>query len=160
MILPLAMSSSVMASKTRFHQNRHPLDVLQTTDGQGISNRPARVAEIIRHHLADFLLRTNFHHQDLADSHLITVSEVSLSPDLKNARILVYPLHHRQQSPADFDKKIAALNKVSGFLRSMLAKKMTQKTTPALTFVIDKRFDSATNIDKILAQHTGTESPE
>ncbi len=50
-----------------------------------------RIGELIRHKLAEMLSRGEIH-DDVLASHVITIPEVRLSPDLKLATVYVMPL--------------------------------------------------------------------
>ena len=129
--------------------------------------RPFQVAEIVRKHLCDILIKTSFRDPILENSNLITVSEVRMTADLKSARVMVYPLnlsinaknlsaYQTENNPSPdsnygkIHEIIDALNRASGFIRNILAKNMTQKFTPALIFYCDSRFDEASHVEKIL----------
>jgi ribosome-binding factor A len=117
------------------------------------SHRPVRVAEIIRHLLSDILLKTHFRDPELAHSEKITISEVQMTPDLKTARVLIYPLSSllsKEQHLKEVQTITKALNRASGFLRSALAKHITQKHVPALLFFADERFDHASRIHLLI----------
>ncbi|MEC7650537.1 MAG: ribosome-binding factor A, partial [Pseudomonadota bacterium] len=55
------------------------------------SQRQLRVGEMLRHALSEILRRDNFFDPDL-DGVSVTISELSVSPDLSNARVYVMPL--------------------------------------------------------------------
>ena len=74
----------------------------------------------------------------------ITVSEVRVSPDLKNATAFVMPLGGGQT------EQVKALNRVSAYLRSQVAKAMRLQHVPRLSFQVDVSFDYAQRIDQIL----------
>ena len=110
----------------------------------GPSQRQLRVAEEIRHILAGILLRG-----DLRDAALVgvsvTVSEVRISPDLKNAT--VYSLPFGKASVTDVMK---GLNRSAPYLRSQVGQALNLRYTPTLTFVPDRSFDEAKHIDELL----------
>lgn len=110
----------------------------------GPSQRQLRVAEEIRHILAGILLRG-----DLRDPALVgvsvTVSEVRISPDLKNAT--VYSLPFGKASVKDVMK---GLNRSAPYLRSQVGHALNLRYTPTLTFVPDHSFDEAKHIDELL----------
>jgi len=108
------------------------------------SQRQLRVAEEIRHILADIFLRTEFHDPDLAKAHL-TISEVRMSPDLKHAAVFISVLGGRDVSPL-----LPALKRVSPFLRSQIAPKIALRVTPDLKFLPDHALEEATRINNIL----------
>ena len=113
-------------------------------DRPGPSQRQLRVAEEIRHILAGILLRG-----DLRDPALVgvsvTVSEVRISPDLKNAT--VYSLPFGKASVAEVMK---GLNRSAPYLRSQVGHALALRYTPMLTFVPDLSFDEAKHIDELL----------
>jgi ribosome-binding factor A len=108
------------------------------------SQRQLRVAEEIRHILAEIFLRTEFHDPDLAKAHL-TISEVRMSPDLKHAAVFISVLGGRDVSPL-----LPALKRVSPFLRSQIAPKIALRVTPDLKFLPDHALEEATRINNIL----------
>ena len=59
--------------------------------GKAPSQRQLRVGEEIRHVLAEMVARAEFRDPDLAGQS-ITVTEVRVSPDLRNATVYVIPL--------------------------------------------------------------------
>ncbi len=111
---------------------------------EGPSQRQLRVAEEIRHVLADIFLRTEFHDKELAKVHL-TISEVRMSPDLKHAAVFITQLGNKDVTPL-----LPALKRVSPFLRSQIAPKLGLRVTPDLKFLPDEALDQATKINKLL----------
>ena len=108
------------------------------------SQRQRRVNELLRHAMAEIFLRTDISDPDLAGV-TVTTTEVQASPDLKNARVYVVPL-----GGVDQDKVLAALKRSSKFLRGELARRVTLKYTPALTFELDTTFDQSDRVDALL----------
>jgi len=102
------------------------------------------VAEEIRHILAGILLRGDLHDPALAGVS-VTVSEVRISPDLKNAT--VYSLPFGKASVAEVMK---GLNRSAPYLRSQVGHALNLRYAPALTFVPDRSFDEAKHIDDLL----------
>src|SRR3546814_8137179 len=58
---------------------------------EGRSVRLLRVGEQVRHALSDILTRGEVHDDTLA-SHMVSVTEVRMSPDLRHATVFVKPL--------------------------------------------------------------------
>jgi ribosome-binding factor A len=110
----------------------------------GPSQRQLRVAEEIRHILAGILMRGELRDPALAGVS-ITVSEVRISPDLKNAT--VYSLPFGKAAVAEVMK---GLNRSAPYLRSQVGHGLNLRHTPALTFVPDRSFDEAKHIDELL----------
>lgn len=111
---------------------------------QGRSQRQLRVGEELRHALSQLLARGELRDPHLTDVSL-TVTEVRVSPDLKNATAFVVPLGGRDMEPV-----IAALNHASGFLRGQLGQEVELRHTPRLSFQADHCFDEAERINAIL----------
>ena len=105
------------------------------TQGSGPTQRQLRVAEVLRHKLAEVLLRGDVHGADLS-SHMITVSEVRCSPDLKHATAYVMPLGGREPEAA-----LKALRDSRGELRRLVARDLDLKYAPDLKFELDGTFD-------------------
>ena len=104
-------------------------------DGPGPSQRQLRVGELIRRALSEILIQGIVHDPDL-NRISVTVSEVTVSPDLKIATAYVCPLGG--QGGEDL---IALLAKNKSEIRRSISKKLTLKYTPDLRFRIDETFD-------------------
>ena len=110
----------------------------------GGSQRQLRVAETVRHAVADILSQGSAHDPDL-EGHIITVPEVRMSPDLKLATIYIMPLGGR-----DTEIVLAALERNKKFLRGEIAHRINLKFAPDIRFRADERFDEAERIEKLL----------
>jgi ribosome-binding factor A len=109
------------------------------------TQRQLRAGELIRHVLMDILAREEFADLDLAGKS-ITVTEVRISPDLKNATGFCAPL-----GGEDMAKTVAALNRAAGFLRGRLSREIDMRYTPNLRFIADDSYDEARRIEQLLA---------
>ena len=110
----------------------------------GGSQRQLRVGELIRHEMADMLVRGDVH-DPVIQTHMITVPEVRMSPDLRLATIYVMPLGGR-----DADKVIDALDRNKRYVRGEIARRVNLKFAPEVRFRVDERFDEAERIEKLL----------
>lgn len=108
------------------------------------SQRQLRVGEEIRHVLAELLARDHVRDPDLRDV-MITVTEVRISPDLKNATAFVTPL-----GGAGMETAVTALNRAAPYLRHELGRELRLRTLPSLSFQPDRSFDEASRIDSVL----------
>ena len=106
--------------------------------------RLLRVGENVRHAISTILARGDVQDDDLAGKP-VTVSEVRVSPDLRNATVFVMPLGG---DPSAVITK--ALNRNSAFIRGGLAKMVHMKYMPRLKFKLDESFDEASHIDGLL----------
>ena len=110
------------------------------------SQRQLKAGELIRRAIADIIARENLRDPGLSGVS-VTISEVRASPDLKHAIVFAAPL-----GGGDAEKVIAALNRAKSFLRGRLGKEMEMKSTPALKFVVDTTFDTAKDMQELLAR--------
>ena len=108
------------------------------------SQRQLRVGELLRHVLVDILGRGELRDPDLAGAS-VTVTEVRVSPDLRNATAFVMPLGGNRT-----DEVVAALGRATPYLRRMIGQSLTMKHNPALSFVADRAFDEGARIESIL----------
>lgn len=110
------------------------------------SQRQLRVAEQIKHVLAESLSRGHFHHPVLIDhASSVTVTEVRVSPDLKHATAYVISLGG--QNMGDI---LPALNEEAHSFQKDVNRQTQLKFTPKLQFRNDDTFDNALKIDTIL----------
>jgi ribosome-binding factor A len=104
-----------------------------------------RVGEVIRHALAELLTRGEVH-DDVLASHLVTIPEVRMSPDLRLATVYVLPLGGKDVEPV-----LAALERNKRFIRGEVARAVNLKFAPDVRFLADETFDEALRIDSLLA---------
>lgn len=109
------------------------------------SQRQLRVGELIRRTLADVLMRGGTHEPDLAGTS-VTVSEVRVSPDLRQATAYVLPLGGR-----DLEKTMAALERARGELRRAVARTVRLRHAPDLRFAVDESFDRMDETRRMLS---------
>ena len=106
--------------------------------------RQLRIGELLRRGLAGILERGEVRDPELGDVP-ITVTEVGLSPDLKNATAYVMPL-----GGGEATEVMAALNRAAPYMRHRLASEVSLKFAPALKFELDPSFEYAGRIERIL----------
>ncbi|CAA2140965.1 MULTISPECIES: 30S ribosome-binding factor RbfA [Methylobacterium] len=116
----------------------------QKPNPSGPSQRQQRVAELVRHAIAEVLQRGDIQDPVLG-SHVITVPEVRMSPDLKIATAYIMPLGGLDEKPV-----IAALERNKKALRQEVARRVNLKFAPDLRFLRDETFDEADRIDALL----------
>jgi ribosome-binding factor A len=102
------------------------------------------VGEEVRHALVQVLAEGHLRDPDLAQAQ-ITVTEVRVSPDLKNASCFVTRLGGGDGTPLT-----KALNRAAPYLRGELAHRVRLKFAPQLRFELDRRFEEASRIDQLL----------
>ncbi len=108
------------------------------------SQRMLRIGELIRHKLSELLSRGEIH-DDVLASHVITIPEVRLTPDLKLATVYVMPLGGSDVKPV-----IEALTRNKKYIRAEVAHTLNLRYAPDLRFREDETFEEATRIDRLL----------
>jgi len=114
------------------------------TSAKAPSQRQLRAGELIRHALAEILLRGEVGDPEL-DRFKVGVHEVAMSPDLRIATVFVRPLLDGHNEVA-----LKALAKHARYMRGLLAPRLDMKFMPELRFRIDTALDYAKKIDKLL----------
>lgn len=113
--------------------------------GAGPTLRQLRVGESVRHALAELLARGDLH-DDVIESHVITVSEVRMTSDLKTAVVYIVPLGGDDLKPV-----LKAFEANKKFIRGTIARAVNLKYAPDLKFRSDDSFAEANRIDELLA---------
>ncbi|MCR6629642.1 MAG: 30S ribosome-binding factor RbfA [Magnetospirillum sp.] len=108
------------------------------------SQRQLRVGEELRHVIANIIERGDIRDPDL-QGRAITVTEVRISPDLKNATVFVVPLGGGDCAPI-----LAGLKRARPFLRHEIAQAVELRAVPNLSFEPDTSFDEGAKIDALL----------
>ena len=105
-------------------------------------NRMNRIDEQLREEISKII------DQELNDPNLtgmVSVSSVKTTPDLRYARVFITMYGCKSQK-----ENLAILKKSSGYIRSLIAKKVNLRITPELVFEFDDSIEYGAKIDKIL----------
>ena len=107
-------------------------------------SRTDRVAQEVQRELAMLLQR------EVKDPRvsMATVSAVKVSRDLLNAQVFVTFMG--QDTPQQIDQAILALNKMAGFLRSMLAQRIRMRQLPRLQFAYDESLTRGRQLSSLI----------
>ena len=108
------------------------------------SQRQLRVGEELRHLISNVWLRESFYDQ-IIENNTITITEVSVSPDLKNAKVYIMPLGGENKLEV-----LDSLNKSNGRIKKLISSNINLRQIPKLQFKIDETFEYAKNIENIL----------
>ena len=127
-----------MENKFNFKTKRTKKD--NTTKSQ----RQLRVGEELRHLISNALHRETFYDVVLENNN-ITVTEVNVSPDLKNAKVYIMPLGGENKIEV-----LESLNKIKGYIQKLISSEIQLRQIPRLSFVIDTTFEYANKIDNII----------
>ena len=113
-----------------------------TSEQQSV--RVLKVGERVRHILSELLARQEVH-DDTLSAHSVSVTEVRMSPDLRNATAYVKPLMGEAEEVV-----VKALRTNTAFLQREVAKRLGLKFAPKLKFRADETFDEADRIERLL----------
>ena len=108
------------------------------------SQRQLRVGELLRRRLCEIFVRDGLYGANI-DTRLITVTQVTATPDLRRAVAYIMPLGGK--SAAEF---VAALNAAAPQLQTQMSKGLRLKYVPQLVFKIDDSFDNADKMTRLL----------
>ena len=111
---------------------------------EGRSVRLLRVGEQVRHVLSELLARGEVHDETLA-KHMVSVTEVLMSPDLRHATVFVKPLLGEDEAVV-----LKALRTNTAFLQREVAQRIRTKYAAKLKFLLDESFDEGSHIDRLL----------
>ena len=115
---------------------------LQNSEGPSV--RLLRVGEQVRHILSDILQRGDVH-DDVLAAHVVSVTEVRMSPDLRHATVFVKSLLGR-----DEEAVLKALRTNTAYLQREVAHRTRLKYAAKLKFLADESFDEGSHIDRLL----------
>ena len=79
------------------------------------SQRQLKVGEELRHLISNALIRENFYDEHIKNNN-VTITEVNMSPDLKNAKIYIMPLGGKNKIDV-----LNSLNKVAGRIKKIIS---------------------------------------
>ena len=109
------------------------------------SQRQLRMGEQVRHALSATLQRGKFHDADLLENvAMLSINEVRMTPDLKNAKAYVSSL-----SEADLAPVLEALNAAAPYFQKELNNKLDAKFTPRVRFVEDTSQEEVNKLERI-----------
>jgi ribosome-binding factor A len=110
------------------------------------SQRQLRIGEELRHSLTR-ILRDGECRDPVLENASITVTEVRISPDLRNATAFVMPLAGTRATEV-----VASLERSATFLKGLVAREVPLRNTPNLVFALDDSFDRAARISTLLTR--------
>ncbi len=116
------------------------------TGPEGRSVRLLRVGEQFRHILSELLARGEVH-DEVLNSHSVSVTEVRMSPDLRHATVFIKPLLGANEVAV-----LKALRTNTAYFQKEVAGRVSMKYAAKIKFLSDESFDQATHIEGLLAQ--------
>ncbi len=116
-----------------------------------MSRRAERLNKVIKQEISDLLEREI---DDPRLNNLISVTEVSISPDFKYAKVFVSVLG----SEKDKADMLTGFNAASGFLRRKLSSRLRLKCAPCISFYCDNSIERGARISNLFEQVDISES--
>lgn len=108
------------------------------------SQRQLMVGETLKHALSNIFMREDIYGPN-GENVFITISEVQISPDLKNATVFFMPLGGK-----DKENTKSILDEIAPKIRSVVSKNVRLRHTPALSFKLDDTFDNASKMQELI----------
>ena len=106
-----------------------------------MSNRTVRVNELVQRELSD-ILRKRYQSEAVT----ITISEVRVSPDLRDARVFVAVVGDEEAAEA----KLAWLRRKAGEIREEVGRRIVLKYLPKFEYVLDRSASRGARILEVL----------
>jgi ribosome-binding factor A len=110
-----------------------------------MSHRIERVSSLMRHEISDLLQRQV---KDPRLGQFVSVNEVSLSPDLKYARVFVSCMGSQEEKEAI----LSGLGAAANFMRNQLAKRLRLRRIPELSFEWDESIERGDRLLRLMDQ--------
>ncbi|NDE89812.1 MAG: 30S ribosome-binding factor RbfA [Alphaproteobacteria bacterium] len=117
----------------------------KTPTGQSRTPRQLRVGEELRHALAAAFQDGNYPWETSLPRSIITVTEVRVSPDLRNATAYIVTLGGQHSA-----ETVKVLNQAKYYFKNVIAQNVELRFVPQLHFQIDTSFEYAERIERIL----------
>ena len=108
------------------------------------SQRQLRVGQEIKRLLAGFIQKGEIHNLQGIDT-IVTITEVTVSPDLKYASVYLMTLNNEH-----LQEVVGGLQLAANYLRKQISAKLTLRYTPELVFKVDQTFEAVDKIEKLL----------
>ena len=112
-----------------------------------MTHRIQRLNSLFRHEISELLQRQV---KDPRLGSFVTVTEVSISPDLRQARIFVSHIGSEEEK----QKTLSALASASSFFRRELTRRLRLRRIPELSFQWDDSIERGVHLLKLIDQVT------
>lgn len=106
------------------------------------TNRMSRINEELKREISNII---NFDLNNSNITGIVSVTKVRVTPDLRYARVYVSMINSKNKK-----NTLAGLKQASGYIRSMIAKKVNLRNTPELVFEFDETIEYGARIDSII----------
>jgi ribosome-binding factor A len=111
-----------------------------------MGNRTIRINELVQRELSDIL-----HRRYQSESVAMTITEVRVAPDLRDARVFVSVIGDDDVAQS----RIRWLRRHAGEIRSELARRIVLKYLPRFEYVLDRNVERGSRVLRILDELDG-----
>jgi ribosome-binding factor A len=108
-----------------------------------MSNRPERVAQLMRREIAEIIMRRL---SDPRMTAMVSVTDVEVTHDLSSAKVFVGVMPDGPER----EKTLEALHSAAGFVRHELAPRLGLREVPQIRFVLDTSMERGARVDDLL----------
>lgn len=112
------------------------------------STRQLKVGQEIKEILSREFMRGDLYDPNTRKSINITISEVTVSPDMRNATVYFIPFGNRENK----ENMVKVLTPLAGLLKGIIGKRMAIRNIPSLIFRLDKSFDEAKKMNDLISK--------
>ena len=116
-----------------------------------MSRRTERLNHLLRQEITELLQREA---KDPRLSAMVSVTRVSVSPDLRYAKVFISVLGTEEEKKG----VLAGLHAASGFLRRGLSSRLSMRYTPELSFSYDDTMEQAGKVLQLIQQVSSSEA--
>jgi ribosome-binding factor A len=109
--------------------------------------RVVRLNSLLKEVISE-VLRRDIHHVEHIAANLVTITSVSITPDLAHAKVFVSILGPQQTK----DIVLKALQTSSGIIGSFASKKVRMRQFPKLEFIIDDGLEKQMRVQELLSK--------
>jgi ribosome-binding factor A len=111
-----------------------------------VSTRQLKVGQEIKAILSQEFMRGDLYDPNTRKAINITISEVTVSPDMRNATVYFIPFGGEEHR----ENMVKVLTPLAGLLKGIIGKKMAIRNIPSLIFRLDNSFDEAKKMNDLL----------
>ncbi|MCH8010323.1 MAG: 30S ribosome-binding factor RbfA [Chloroflexi bacterium] len=115
-----------------------------------MTRRTERINDLLREEIAELVRREV---KDPRMGGLVSILEVQVSPDLRNAKVYVSVLGSDEEKAST----LVALAAAAHFIQRQLGKRLTIRRTPELSFLADETIEEGTRIMSLLDEALGND---
>lgn len=118
------------------------------------STRQLKVGQEIKSVLSEIFIKQDIYNPSTREAIDVTISEVQVSPDMRNATVFFIPLAGRNKKDVT-----EILNNIAKKIKGQMGRKLHLKRIPDLFFKIDDSFENAGKLNDLIYQTKNMDDP-